>query len=488
MQPWMILGLIIVGLIIIFYAISKKEKLSNIFSDTYESMVYAVTKSNNKSKNDPEKIYNSMVGYEKNDIIKKASIKLKKREKLLSDHEKRGKLTKNKINEAVTNSFMIGDIYRFSEAENAQNELERIRAIEMAGDYYMRTINRIRNNPLDTIIGNEIENGPTVDMMIDRADEFFQVNDDLPVNIEINFNNLRDVMRDARAQAYLGNHVTSRTPSKKLPTRKHNQTIKQFNQEQFYEPKNIRSDAQNVHEPQVSKSISQIYDVIKHENDKEDMITGGLDNRKDLDIGSIRTEVTKHKFMDEPARQRALSVLETMSKGGEVTVLHDNERNILLNVWRRIHSGDNSEQREFLIDAFMDSLSNSMEKNYYGDYAMVCANGRCDRVINSLTLIDSNPVISKPIKTKEIMRNEILSKSYNILQGELKRAPANVAKAYNGSLSESQIDTDLQNQVDNFVNNVKDKIETQIREDYKESDLHNEATLENLIKDAQSGV
>lgn len=484
----MILGLIIVGLIIIFYAISKKEKLSNLFSDTYESMIYAITKNSDKSKNDPEKIYNGMVGYEKNDIIKKTSTKLKKREKLLLDHERRGKLTKNKINEAVTNSFMLGDIYRFSEMENAQNELERVRAIEMAGDYYMRTMNRIRNNPVDTIIGNEIENGPTIDMMIDRADEFFQVNDDLPVNIEINFNDLRDTMRDARAQAYLGNHVAPRTSVKKRPLRKPNQTVKQFTQEQFYEPKNIRSDAQNVHEPQVSNSISQIYTVIKHENDKEDMLTGGLDNRKNLDLGSIKQAVTEHNFTDEPGRQRALSVLETMSKGGEVTVLHDNEKNILLNVWRRIHSGDNSEQREFLKDAFMDSLSNGMEKNYYGDYAMVCANGRCDRVINSLTLIDSNPLISKPIKTKEIMRNEILSKSYSILQDELKRAPTNVAKAYNGSLSESQIDADLQNQVDVFVNNVKDKIETQIREDYKESDVRGETTLDNLIKDAQSGV
>jgi hypothetical protein len=224
------------------------------------------------------------------------------------------------------------------------------------------------------------------------------------------------------------------------------------------------------------------------ENDKEDMITGGAENHQNIDIAAIRKEILAHSFTSEPARQRAISVLETMGKGGEVTALHDNEKNILINVWKRVHSSDNDDRRQFLKDAFMDSLSNGMEKNYYGDYAMVCANGRCDRVINSLTLIDSNPEISKPVKTKEIMRNEVLAKSYTILQEELKRADTAVVRAYNGSTPESEITTEVQGQVDDFITRVKGKIETQVRDDYKESDVRDPGIIDNLIKDAQSGV
>ena len=494
MKPWMLMAFIIICFIILVYLISRKEKLGNLFTDAYDSMVHAVTRNYDKSAGLPEKLYNSMVGYEKGDAIDKASVKLKKKEQLYQSHEKRGKLSRTQQNAAATNSFILGDIYRFSEMENAENEIERERAREMAGDYYTRTLNRIEALPVDTVIGNELSDGPTIDMMIDRADEFFNINDDLPVNMEIDFNELRGTVRNARVQAFLGepnrpnNTVMSNAPKKKRKPRKPNQTTKQYAQEQFYEPKNIRSDPQNVHESQVSNDLQRIYNNIKHENDKEDMIAGGLDNRQGNNIESIRQSVNTHNFSDETARRRALNVLDTMSAGGEVTKLNDNERNILLNVWKRIHSSDNDNRRSNLKESFVDSLANGMEKNYYGDYAMVCANGRCGRVINSLTLLDSNPSISKPPVTKEIMKNEIFSKSYSILDGELKKAPADVVKAYNGTTPESQINEDLNARVEDFTKNVKDKIEQQIHADYEDTSAIDNATLNNLIKDAQSGI
>jgi hypothetical protein len=487
MHPLFIFGFVVLCLLILFYIISKKEKFANVFSDAYDTMVHSITRSD-KPKDDPQRVYNSMVGYEKSPIIGKTFARLKKKEKLYADNERKRKTSQRAYNEATTNSFIIGDIYRFSELENTADRSERNHAREMAGTYYNRTLERIRNNAVDVIIGNELDHGPTVDMMIDRANEFFQENNDLPVGVEIDFENLRGAVRDARVVAYMGGGVNNATPVKKRKPKRIGQTDKQYKQEQFYEPKNIRSDAQNVHEPQVSHDISRIYSAIKVENDKEDMITGGAENHQNIDIAAIRKEILTHPFTSEPARQRAISVLETMGKGGEVTALHDNEKNILINVWKRVHSSDNDDRRQFLKDAFMDSLSNGMEKNYYGDYAMVCANGRCDRVINSLTLIDSNPEISKPVKTKEIMRNEVLAKSYTILQEELKRADTAVVRAYNGSTPESEITTEVQGQVDDFITRVKGKIETQVRDDYKESDVRDPGIIDNLIKDAQSGV
>lgn len=495
MKPWMLSALVIICFIILIYMISKKEKLANVFSDAYDSMVHTVTCSYDKTTGLPEKLYNNMVGYEKSENMNNASAKLKKKEKLYQSHEQRGNLSRNQQNAAATNSFILGDIYRFSEMENAENEIERDRAREMAGEYYNRTLMRINARPVDTVIGNEIGDGPTVDMMIDRADEFYQINNDLPTNIEIDFNNLRDTVRAARVMAFLGGAndgnnntatVMNNTPKRKRVPRKHNQTTKQYAQERFYEPKNIRSDPQNVHETQVSGDLERIYTNIKFENDKDDMITGGVDNRQGVSIEDIRNAINAHKFSKEDERRRALTVLDTMNNGGEITKLHDNERNVLLNVWKRIHSSDNDNRRDNLRASLIDSLASGMEKNYYGDYAMVCANGRCGRVINSLTLLDANKDISRPIKTKEIMKNEVFSKSYKILENELKKAPADVVKAYNGTTPESQINAELTKRVDDFMDNVKSKIETQIRADYDGST--NDATLENLIKDAQSGV
>ena len=135
----------------------------------------------------------------------------------------------------------------------------------------------------------------------------------------------------------------------------------------------------------------------------------------------------------------------------------------------------------------MDALASGQELNHYGDYATVCANGRCGRVINSLTLMDANDTISKPIKTREIMKNEIFSKSYAILHTELMKAPTDVAKAYNGATPESEIDEELQSRVEHFQERVKEKIANTIREDYRDSSIDPQ-TLDNFIRDAHAGI
>jgi hypothetical protein len=493
----MVLGLVIAGLIIIFYMIMKKKHPANMFSDAYDGMVHAITRKYDKTFTSPDKLYESLVGYENDEITELTLNKLKKQEKLIQTNERRGKTSKSKRNAAATNAFMLGDIYRYNTMENAEDELERQQAREMAGDYYTRAIQRIGNHAVDTVIDNETANGPTVDAMIDRAQEFFATNEDLPVGMEIDFTNVRDNVRDARVQAYFGPAQPIRPPARRTEPartvrkikRKPNQTVKQNAQENFYAARNIRSDPQNVHETQVSNELERIYRHIQHENDKEEMITGGITNRRNLTISDIREAVQSHKgFSDEDTRQRALSVLNTMSTGNDISKLHDNETNVVTNVWKRIHSSDNTGNRENLRNSFMDALASGQELNHYGDYATVCANGRCGRIINSLTLMDNNETISKPLKTREIMKNEIFSKSYTILNNELMKASTDVAKAYNGATPESQIDDDLQRRLDQFEARVKDKIDSNIRDDYRDVDGTDAAALDNLIKDAQAGI
>lgn len=487
----MVIGFIIVVMIVIFYLVAQKKHPANVFSQAYDNMVHAVSRKYDKTFTSPEKLYTDLVGYENDEITELALTKLKKQEALIETNERRKKVSRNRRNHAATNAFMIGDIYRFNNLENATNDIERERAREMAGDYYTRAMLRIGNHAVDTVIDNETANGPTVDLMIDRAQEFFTENTDLPTNVEIDFTGVRDTVRNARVQAYFGGTRGTRTePTRTVRKikRKPNQTNKQNAQENFFAERNVRSDPQNVHEAQVSNELERIYRHIQHENDKEEMITGGATNRRNPTVADVRKAVQEHSgFADESTRRRALAVLEEMSKGNEITKLHDNETNVLLNVWKRIHSSDNTDNRENLRNSFMDALASGQELNHYGDYATVCTNGRCGRVINSLTLMDSNATISKPIKTREIMKNEVFSKSYAILNAELMKAPTDVAKAYNGATPESEIDEELQTRVDRFQERVKEKVANAIRADYRDSAVDPQ-TLDNLIRDAHAGI
>jgi hypothetical protein len=460
----------------------KKKSVWHVFSDAYEGMKNAVTRTHNKKASSPESMYSNIVGYENTPATANLIKKLKKREKLIETNERRGKTSKDKRNLAATNAFMLGDIYRYNELENAQSDIDRERAREMAGDYYTRAMLRIGNHAVDTVTMNETADGPTIDTMIDRAAEFFREHSDLPPNVEINFDNLRETARNARTQVYCAPIPASSAKTKRKP----GQSAKQHAQENFYAQRNIRSDPQNVHEPQVSNEIEHIYKIIQHENDKEEMVTGGALNRVKVTPNAIKKEVEAYKFSDEETKKRALSVLETMSRDNSITKLHDTEKNVLINVWKRINSSDNQGNRENLKDSFMDALANGMEKNYSGDYVQVCTNGRCSRIINSLTLIDASPEISKPVKTRDMMKNEILSSAYAIVQEELSKTTPDVAKAYSGSTPESQINEELQGRVDSFVQDVKDKIDKKVRKDYENQ--ADQGAIDNFILDAQAGV
>jgi hypothetical protein len=110
--------------------------------------------------------------------------------------------------------------------------------------------------------------------------------------------------------------------------------------------------------------------------------------------------------------------------------------------------------------------------------------GRCARVLGALTLLDSNPEIAKPMKTKEIMRDEAFSKAHKIVQDILKATPKNIVDAYNSGPN-TQISEQVQTQIHQLEADMRTKIETTLREDYKDSNV---ASLNTIISDALAGV
>jgi hypothetical protein len=124
-----------------------------------------------------------------------------------------------------------------------------------------------------------------------------------------------------------------------------------------------------------------------------------------------------------------------------------------------------------------------METRYDGKQSKVCATGRVSRVLDSLTKMDASEQIAAPVKTTEILRNEIFDKSSHILQEQLKLVPKDVAEAYNSSAADPT--TEMQVQLDQFRTTTKNKIAETIRNDYAGIPI---TGLDSIIKDAQAGV
>ena len=129
---------------------------------------------------------------------------------------------------------------------------------------------------------------------------------------------------------------------------------------------NAASDAQNVHESKVTQHGRDTYALIK---------TDLYDNTEWEE--SFRRWVEQYPDAQPCA--------DAMLVGGRIDTYDCTERDILLQVWRRIHDSRNRDNIDNLKDALADALIDASKP------ALVCANGRCSRVLGSLALLDFDP-------------------------------------------------------------------------------------------------
>ena len=109
----------------------------------------------------------------------------------------------------------------------------------------------------------------------------------------------------------------------------------------------------------------------------------------------------------------------------------------------------------------------------------VCSTGRCGRIIDSLTFVDTDEQISKSLKSMDIIRNEALSKSYNILQKEIMVADIEIQNEYNTGVC-----GDIE-KMEKFEIMVKDKIIESITKDYPDLPTR---SMDNIINDCTAGI
>lgn len=379
--------------------------------------------------------------------------------------------------DVADNSFILGSLFNFNVEPNMP-EPKKKKVKRKAAKHFNDTITTIVQNP-DVVVQTAQQ---PAEFMIDRIEDFYddyvlntiRNGADVPHNNFIipNFPAVRQVVRNARRSRSEKNAELN----KHLPKKQAMQTM-------YYQTE-LPSDPQNVHDHQVVTDTQRKFRrIVQHNSEVYDP----LDHKNSKDIRSvfedINQAVNSHAFSDERRRQDAMQVLQSMHSPETIGSLGASQMEVLTEIWKRVQSPDNAQRRSVLVGSFMDALADGRENGH-----IVCTVGKCNRLMESLTLLDTDQQISQPAKTKEILRSEIFMKAHKIINDTLLQTPEPVVKAYQNPAvnTASAGSTDLQSQVSELENTLKQNIETHIQKDY--SNTVDSATLTSLIEDAKAGV
>lgn len=420
-------ALVIIFLIVLIWILYKSE--SEIKKSTKLSYDFLTAS--------PEELYISTIGHVNDETSRLALYKAIKKQ--------------NSEPNNAYNPFIIANIYRFNFSNTQNHPLSKINKNQQHINKKRQHINKKRNEKnvrehhyyqqaLDRIIRYPQQNLNNANTIIDQIDNYYR---EVPPMVDITPTVLqaRDIVRKSKKE---------KTNTK---------------EDYFIDQQKITSNPQNVHDSQVSKDIKNIYHHIKQTSSEIS---------KEQAFQDIENAI--NSMSDSTKKQKALSTLGTIKKGYRIESLNDSEDHILVNVWKRINDPVNNDNRNNMVASLVDSLADCIETNRYGNDYQVCTNGRTSRIINSLTLLDENPDISSPPRTKEMIRNEALMKSLAILKDEKSKNP-DIAKKYD--------EGDQTSNVIQFEDKVKNRIEETLKKDYSDINSHD---LDNIIKDAQAGI
>lgn len=328
--------------------------------------------------------------------------------------------------EAANNALMLARLRQYHVAPNETDPVRRQQALQLAATDYYNAVDRVRQDPY-AAIANDM-GLPAPETILDQAQDYFAAM--RLQEYEWQVEQARNQVRDARA-----------------------------NMPNFFAPIAVVGDTQNVHDSAVVAHTRNLYQKL-----------GTVVPSQPPD--NIRQAIDSHPFESEQRRFDALTTYNKMMSGDLVTGLGGSEREILTRTFNRVMAPENAKNKTSLMNAFMDSLADSVEHGH-----LVCTTGRCTRVLNSLNVLDANPEIAKPPITMEMLRSEVLTKSGRILERELANAPEAVRAGYNQGADTPE--------VQEFEQRVRDQIADDVHKNYPDqpSELVNR-----VIQDAQAGV
>lgn len=214
-------------------------------------------------------------------------------------------------------------------------------------------------------------------------------------------------------------------------------------------------DRQNVHDTKINSDLNEILRKIATPVNVQ------------AEIADARRYIIAE--FDGIKRARAIEALNAMEAGGTMSTYGDTEDHILALVWKRCKDPRNAENREIMHEAVANALADCYDGT---PLSLVCANGRCSRVINSLATIDYDPTMTGAM-TFEAYKNTIMQEAGEIFDSVIENAKEEggdmrqVALAYTDPTVDSPPEAErdfknrLRDSVDNMLNGYRDKFTPQ---------------------------
>lgn len=269
----------------------------------------------------------------------------------------------------------------------------------------------------------------------------------------------------------------------------------------FSELEDHSNDPQNAHDHQVIISLKEKYqrliELYKDGPEIEELKKAGL---SEVEIKEAKTmdcinEIYQYALrkLDINDKKKIEEVLTEISKGFIITSLDPNgvkENWILTLIWDRINHPENEQNKENMKEALIHQLLDCIQttQEMFGDMIqiitplgdtphVVCINGRIARLISSLSLLDKDPILSKPELDEKEISNLAYMKAYSILQKNLKRkVPKN--KGFNrleGKCMEEiyikdpeKLENDEKELLKHFETHVRKEITHSLKKEYQE--------------------
>lgn len=449
----------------------------------------------------PKTKYQSTVGYAFDETAKAALEEANQNEQ----RYKRVELTDAERPKAATNAATLANIQRYNVIPNTRDPDTRDLIDQQIGENYQTAIQRVVADPnpvIEATNNGDLDGLMAPELIIDQAETFYTEWRDriLAANPNMtmvefdelhrtpNFDVARETVRRARRELAANAAEARRGPVLEFQVAGlgglggGENTIPQFGapvlpvlpalQDNFFRARPVYNDPQNVHDPAVVNHIQAIYNRIKNYNQRHD-----FGKRDDQILAELEQTINKHPAFVGDGRTRALQAYRTMLGGNAITSLNSNDTHVMLEVYKRVISPENADNREDLQKAFMESLADSVEADAQGRQHLVCVTGRCSRVLGSLTLLDRDEIVSRPPMTTEMVRNEALSKAGTMVKQALEAAPEEVRNGYLNSTGTEE--------VQEFETTLKNNIDETLRKEY--SHLENRV-LDPVVRDAQAGV
>ena len=257
-----------------------------------------------------------------------------------------------------------------------------------------------------------------VEALDDVIQNYQQVLDDTELDwfeleqIEMFANRHQDFLAGANNQNY-NNFIDTvfETRPKKIKTTIEEAIEESKNKKEAYEKfvennKTHTSDTQNVHDSEVNHQLSRSFNALKQAT---------LPISDNLDM--IKDDVLNYaKSLPNESQDRIRKSIDRIVSGKSYnSSIKTTEDELLKLVWSRCYDKTNSTNERLIKDAVIESLLDMTNNG-----STVCSTGRCSRLIDSLTLLDSNKELASGFATSEQLRNDSLDKSNEILENCIK--------------------------------------------------------------------